>query len=62
MPNPFAVLYKLREAERSQDRDHNHLVDKLYNGEPVTSEDLKIYKLWDAEALKEDDKEEMLSW
>jgi hypothetical protein len=54
--------FELTEAERSQDREHNLLVDRLYNGIPVAADDLKIYQLWDAEALKKDDKEEMLSW
>jgi hypothetical protein len=54
--------FELTEAERSQDNEHNLLVDQLYNGIPIAVDDLKIYKLWDAEALKNDDKEEMLSW
>ena len=50
-----AKWLELTEAERSKDKEHNALVDKLYEGNQISlDKDLKKYDLWDKEIVKKD--------
>jgi hypothetical protein len=55
--------FELTEAERSKDKNHNVMVDRLYAGESIGPVHLKgLYKLWDRETLKHDNEQDQLAW
>ena len=57
-----AKWFELTIAERSKDNNHNNLIDRMYYGKSISSEDIKQYELWNTSNLKKDSKEEMKAW
>ena len=47
-----SLWMELTEAEGSKDSIHNHFLFHMYNGHTVTLDHLKMYQLYNAEALK----------
>jgi hypothetical protein len=55
--------FELTQAERSKDKDHNIMVDRLYMGESIRPAHLKdVYKVWNQETLQNDSEEDRLAW